>query len=226
MSATMAIKLIKRNAHVSFKLIARAMIRWKASGRESKKQYGNQLFHFLPLLNRWTHPFFLAWIEPNTTVSFVHTSSVPTLQQFTLGYPQGDRGGNEICVRVAEAGQPMDLHRFWDGVITSSQNLTRLRNEATALRNRQEFQRSQLTELAKTDFESWAKESFEIATKIAYRNGGRIGVPKGGAMDCTTVAGAPMLPVGYVVSASRIADRRMILAGYRLADLLTRILKL
>ena len=52
----------------------------------------------------------------------------------------------------------MDLHRFWDGVITSSQNLTRLRNEATALRNRQEFQRSQLTELASTDFESWAKE--------------------------------------------------------------------
>ena len=39
----------------------------------------------------------------------------------------------------------MDLHRFWDGVITSSQNLTRLRNEATALRNRQDFQRSQLT---------------------------------------------------------------------------------
>jgi hypothetical protein len=60
-------------------------------------------------------------------------------------------------------------------VITSSQNLTRLRNEATALRNRQEFQRSQLTELASTDFESWAKESYEIATKIAYRNGGVIG---------------------------------------------------
>jgi hypothetical protein len=37
------------------------------------------------------------------------------------------------------------------------------------------------------------------------------------------VAAAPVLPVGYVVSASRIADRRMILAGYRLAELLTRI---
>ena len=88
----------------------------------------------------------------------------------------------------------MDLHRFWDGVITSSQNLTRLRNEATALRNRQEFQRSQLTELASTGFESWAKESFEIATKIAYRNGGRIGIPKAGNKDCTMVAAAPVLP--------------------------------
>jgi hypothetical protein len=28
-------------------------------------------------------------------------------------------------------------------------------------KNRQEFQRSQLTELADIDFESWAKESFE-----------------------------------------------------------------
>ena len=146
-----------------------------------------------------------------------------TAQLFTADYPKGDRGGNEICVRVTQAGQPMDLHRFWDGVITSSSNLTRLQNEATALRNRQEFQRSQLTELASTDFESWAKESFEIATKIAYRNGERIGIPKGGNKDCSMVAAVPVLPVGYAVSASRIADRRMILAGYRLADLLTRV---
>jgi hypothetical protein len=43
-------------------------------------------------------------------------------------------------------------------------------------------------------------------------------------MDCTMVAATPVLPGGYVVSASRIADRRMILAGYRLADLLRRLL--
>jgi S1/P1 Nuclease len=108
-------------------------------------------------------------------------------------------------------------------VITSSSNLTRLRNEATALRNRQEFQRSHLTELASTGFEPWAKESFEIATKIAYRNGGLIGISRGTHMDCAMVAAAPVLPAGYVVNASRIADRRMILAGYRLADLLMRI---
>ena len=162
----------------------------------------------------------LAWLFH--LVGDIH-QPLHTAQLFTVEYPKGDRGGNEICVRVTQAGQPMDLHRFWDGVITSSSNLTRLRNEATALRNRQEFQRSQLTELASTDFESWAKESFEIATKIAYRNGGRIGIPKGGNMDCTMVAAAPVLPVGYVVSASRIADRRMILAGYRLADFLTRV---
>ena len=88
---------------------------------------------------------------------------------------------------MTQVGQPMNLHRFWDGVITSSQNLTRLRNEATALRSRQEFQRSQLTELASTDFELWGKESFEIATKIAYLNGKLIGAPRDGNRDCSTV---------------------------------------
>ena len=44
-------------------------------------------------------------------------------------------------------------------------------------------------------------------------------------MKCGMIAAAaPVLPMGYVVSASRIADRRIILSGYRLADLLTRIL--
>jgi S1/P1 Nuclease len=164
----------------------------------------------------------LAWLFH--LVGDIH-QPLHTAQLFTVNYPLGDRGGNEICVRVMQAGQPMDLHRFWDGVITSSSNLTRLRNEATVLRNRQEFQRSQLTELASTNFESWAKESFEIATKFAYRNGARIGIPKAGAMDCTMVVSAPVLPVGYVPIARRIADRRIILAGYRLADLLTRLIQ-
>jgi len=77
-------------------------------------------------------------------------------QIFTVDYLNGDRGGNEICVRMTQMGQPMDLHRFWDGVITSSSNLTSLRKEATVLRNRQQFQQSQLTELGNTGFESWA----------------------------------------------------------------------
>jgi hypothetical protein len=51
-------------------------------------------------------------------------------------------------------------------------------------------------------------------------------LPRDGSMDCMMVAAAPVLPAGYVVSASRIADRRMMLAGYRLADLLRRVLEL
>jgi S1/P1 Nuclease len=99
----------------------------------------------------------LAWLFH--LVGDIH-QPLHTAQLFTVDYPNGDRGGNEICVRVTQAGRPMDLHRFWDGVITSSQNLTRLGNEATALRNRQEFQRSQLTELASTENQSHRQQRF------------------------------------------------------------------
>src|SRR5262245_23674689 len=74
----------------------------------------------------------LAWLFH--LVGDIH-QPLHTAQLFTVDYPQGDRGGNETCARVTQAGQPMDLHRFWDGVITSGSNLTRLRNETTALRN-------------------------------------------------------------------------------------------
>jgi hypothetical protein len=42
-------------------------------------------------------------------------------------------------------------------------------------------------------------------------------------MDCALAAAAPVLPAGYVVSARRIADRRTILAGFRLGDLLKQV---
>jgi hypothetical protein len=68
------------------------------------------------------------------------------------------------------------------------------------------------------------KRKLRVATKIAYLNGKLRGSPKGGNKDCRDVHAAAVLPVGYVVVASRIADRRMILTGYRLADRLTRVL--
>ena len=71
--------------------------------------------------------------------------------------------------------------------------------------------------------QKYRKASFEIATKIAYLNGRLIGAPRGENKDCTTVTAAPVLPAGYVINVNRIADRRMILAGYRLAYLLTRV---
>src|SRR6266436_8860325 len=75
----------------------------------------------------------LAWLFH--LVGDIH-QPLHTAQLFTVEYPKGDRGGNEICFRVTQAGQPMDLHRFWDGVITSSTDLTRLTNAATEMRNR------------------------------------------------------------------------------------------
>jgi hypothetical protein len=92
---------------------------------------------------------------------------------------------------------------------------------ATELRNR--FPRDDLTELTSAEPEAWAKESFEIASKIAYQNGALRGTPKEKRRDCREVTDAAVLPNGYVTIARKIADRRMMLAEYRLADLLQRI---
>ena len=143
------------------------------------------------------------------------------VQLFTREYPKGDRSGGDFCVRVAQDRAALSLHRLWDGLITSSNNTRTLRNIAIDLRSR--FPRTDLIELAASDPEVWAKESYEIATKIAYQNGGLRGTPKGKRRDCREVTDAAVLPTGYVRIARKIADRRMMLVGYRLADLLQQI---
>jgi hypothetical protein len=144
-----------------------------------------------------------------------------TAQLFTREYPSGDRGGNEICVRVEPDRAPLDLHRLWDGLITSSNNVNRLRRIATQLGSK--FPRAGLSELSSTDPESWANESYEAAIQIAYQNGKLRGTPKGQHRDCRGLAGAAVVPDGYAVSARNVADRRIVLASYRLAALLGRI---
>jgi len=61
-----------------------------------------------------------------------------------------------------------------------------------------------LTELANAEPQGWTKESFEIATKIAYQNGALRGTPKGQRKDCRKVTDAAVLPVGYAATARRL----------------------
>jgi hypothetical protein len=65
-----------------------------------------------------------------------------------------------------------------------------------------------------------AKESYEIATKIAYEGGNPRGTPKGAARDCREVRDADFVWRGYPARAKLIAERRVYLRGRRLADLL------
>ena len=73
--------------------------------------------------------------------------------------------------------------------------------------------RLSLGELAQPDFETWTRnESFKLAVSDVYRKG-RL---KGGA---DKDHGIP-LPRDYPAKAKRVAERRLALSGYRLADLL------
>ena len=59
----------------------------------------------------------------------------------------------------------------------------------------------------------WAKESYDIASKIAYQNRTLRGTPKGKRRESREVTDAAVLPMGYVQIAKKIADRRMALSG-------------
>jgi hypothetical protein len=73
--------------------------------------------------------------------------------------------------------------------------------------------------------EAWAKESYEIATKIAYEAGNPRGTPKGAARECREVMDAGFLTRGYPARAKLIAERRIHLASSRLATLLSTLTK-
>lgn len=132
---------------------------------------------------------------------------------FTTNYPEGDRGGNLFYVRADADSGPINLHKYWDDLIIGSENFQKVRNTATELRNRKEFAKEKLTELKEADFSHWAsKESLELAQTQVYRDGKLEG--------STRRMNAPVLPADYAKTVQPIAERRAVLAGYRLAAVL------
>ena len=128
----------------------------------------------------------------------------------TRDWPAGDRGGNSAKVRATADGKPFNLHYYWDGLITNTDDVRACRNLATELKRRPEFARDKLTELATTGFEDWARaESWPLAKSAVYRNGA---LPVG-----TSDATAPVLPADYAAQAKAVGERRAALAGHRLA---------
>ena len=135
--------------------------------------------------------------------------------------PEGDRGGNEFFVRVSDSGSPRKLHSLWDGLLgtgtTANARLTRsaLNN---AIRIQALYPRAALPELqSHRSVESWSKESRESAIHDVYNDGT---LEPGQDADHATI-----LPAGYTRHAKEVAERRIALAGYRLADEIRRLIR-
>lgn len=135
---------------------------------------------------------------------------LPLLLCLTL--TEGDRGGNRFFVRVTATSAVVNLHSLWDGLLLGSQGYRDAGNVAIELRNRPEFAREKLAELAERDPETWSRESVELARTVGYRDGSLVG-----AVDRKE---APVLPEGYPAAAKAVAERRVVLAGLRLAETL------
>jgi hypothetical protein len=82
--------------------------------------------------------------------------------------------------------------------------------------------------LAVKDFPAWANESHALAVQYVYLNGKLTGASRPAHGDAPTTrrgddSQAPALSREYLRNAEEIAAQRVVLAGYRIADLLNSI---
>ena len=124
--------------------------------------------------------------------------------------PAGDRGGNLFFVAVG--GQAMNLHAFWDALPGMATHPDQVFAQAADLAKR--FPVSSLPELATArNPAAWSLEGRTLAMESAYLHGTLPGAPGPQAVP-------PPLPEGYASASRAVADRRLVLAGFRLARLL------
>ena len=142
---------------------------------------------------------------------------------FTPELPEGDRGGNLIFVRPGPDSPPMRLHAFWDnaaGHTEKPESVSRLARRLTRLPGLGRAALEELRERPYTGeaaFERWAREeSYPLAVRVAYQ---------GGTLAAAiSEERAVVLSSVYVARAKQLSVRRVVLSGYRLADVLTALL--
>lgn len=135
----------------------------------------------------------------------------------TEAFPRGDRGANDFKILPPPGVQPepRNLHFLWDiagGLYGGTERpLTKEGTESIrrlAATIQSEFPRTSFAaELKETAPEAWSQESYELARKVAYN------LPE------KTVPSPE-----YLRRCQEVSKKRIALAGYRLSDLLNRVL--
>jgi S1/P1 Nuclease len=128
---------------------------------------------------------------------------------FDDNHPDGDKGGNTVFIKLG-VDQPQNLHHYWDAIPVADNDTCTVK--AVNLMN--EYPESSLNELKHPDVVYWIKdESYELAIKDVYRNG-----KVNGTKDNPT-----HLMDDYEQNARKVAQRRLVLSGMRLAKKLADI---
>ena len=155
--------------------------------------------------------------------------------QFSKRFPAGNGAGTLEYVRDPLGDSAMPLHILWDSNKFRSTKLEDV--DRTAKELRKKYPRTAFPELdvdsGEADFEGWARESFKIAEDFAYGSGIKTVADPDKDLDpdkavkkmvayildgVSPVEDAPEVPEEYWERLQEIAERRITLAGYRLAD--------
>ena len=127
--------------------------------------------------------------------------------------PEGDRGGN--LIHVGDGGK--NLHSVWDGMVGAATHFKSLKKQIVKL-----FGNSALVNMAKndanqTDPVAWVKEGQDLCKESVYTDDvlGELALDESGHYVVLAE-----LPDGYLEDAKDVARKRIIIAGFRLAELL------
>jgi hypothetical protein len=137
--------------------------------------------------------------------------------------PEWDEGGNLLLVIPFGGTQVTNLHSYWDSlVLRDNPDYAAVDSAAQNIRHSPKYTRQALPDLNKTKTTDWAQESLDLAKKYAYQDG-NIKIVTG--REDHPPLDVPALDEAYGKCANDVAEKRMALAGYRLADELRTIVK-
>ena len=136
-----------------------------------------------------------------------------SLYSETFRTEEGDRGGTRFYVKTSRRSrETMSLHSYWDRSVIKYEDVSIVAEKARSLRGNNPP--SAFNEIGSGGFEDWIQESYGLAKKYAYRDG----VLAGSRNDSAGTG----LPSDYRTSITPTAERRVVLAGYRISELLSR----
>ncbi|HTN77675.1 MAG TPA: S1/P1 nuclease [Pirellulaceae bacterium] len=142
----------------------------------------------------------------------MHSTALFSRNLFSLG----DRGGNQI-----HTSQRSNLHSLWD-TFPGTGGFREARNFSFVMTTDEEFKALGLAAAAELDEKKWLDESHHIATNTAY--GPEILSPVRLMEEDSDTEYPPItLTEDYLQAGGRVADRRLVQAGYRLGAILKQV---
>ena len=154
----------------------------------------------------------------------LHTVTLVDEQKFPTG-AHSDLGGNLIGIRSHIGAPPCKLHAFWDDRLGTDSHFPTVRALAEVLAHDPHLAPDNLSEFAQhRDFKAWAAESYQAAKTNVYLDGHlQFALWDDYDQRRITADDVPILPQGAETKANTLARRRVVLAGYRLAEKLKQI---
>jgi hypothetical protein len=131
-------------------------------------------------------------------------------------FEAGDQGGN--LIKTVQRGS---LHKFWDGLLGDSITFNHARLRAVELLHQEDLAELAQQAAQNLDFEAWAKESLDEAKASAYIDEVRDAIIA--SEEAQGHLSTVNLSLDYRKNAGRVAVRRVLQGGCRLAAVLTAI---